>query len=260
MSERDLLDQLVPIARDEDDLAADPRWERRARGDLRPEEEAELRALAARSRIGQAMLDATEPASGALLDLITASLGAGSSEAGAPAKVVSIDAGRAPRRSRRWAGGAVAGALALAAALALFLRTPALPQVPDFDLTLSAGELDQRSKPAGTGVPRFGPGSRVEIIVRPHAPVDGKVGVRGALVRGGEVRDFHPPMDIALNGAVHIEGTREVVFAGVPDGEWEIWLAVGRPDALPSRLPADRPSDPRAARILRASVILTPDR
>jgi hypothetical protein len=260
MSDRGLLGELGRIARDDDRVAADPRWEQRAQGRLDAEGEAALRKAAAASRVGPAMLRATEPLGDRELDGIAHSV---LREMGPP-RDVAAQAPPAPgvvvplRRGRRIAG-AVASALAAAAVVALFLRTPALSPVPDFDLRVSPGDSHERSAPAdGSAPPRFGPDSHVELILTPHAPVPGKVEVRGALVRGDEVRAFDPKVEIDPSGAARIEGTRASVFPGVPDGPWEIWLAIGRPEALPERLPPGPLDDPDAVRILRVPVLLTP--
>jgi hypothetical protein len=78
------------------------------------------------------------------------------------------------------------------------------------------------------------PGRRFEVELRPSEPVTGAVGARAFLVRGTEVRPWDPPFEIARDGSARISGTVEQLFAGVPPGDWEIDLAVGRPETLPT--------------------------
>jgi hypothetical protein len=78
------------------------------------------------------------------------------------------------------------------------------------------------------------PGARFEVDLRPTAPVTGAVAARAFLVRGGEVRPWDPPFSVSTDGSVRISGTVGALFAGVPAGEWEIAVAVGRPEVLPT--------------------------
>jgi hypothetical protein len=88
----------------------------------------------------------------------------------------------------------------------------------------------------GTAVLRRG--DRFEMEVDPTAQLVGAVGVRAFLVQGDTVRPWDPPVEIARGGTVHIEGAVDRLFAGVPAGEWDVTLAVGRPETLP-RAPVD---------------------
>lgn len=78
------------------------------------------------------------------------------------------------------------------------------------------------------------PGAQFDMEVAPAAPVSGAVGAHAFLVQDGTVRPWEPPIDVAKDGSVHIEGPVDRLFAGVPAGEWEVSLAVGRPETLPT--------------------------
>jgi hypothetical protein len=78
------------------------------------------------------------------------------------------------------------------------------------------------------------PGARFEVEVRPTAPVKGAVGARAFLLRGDEVRPWDPPFSVDADGSVRIAGPVDTLFARVPAGEWEIAVAVGRPEELPT--------------------------
>jgi hypothetical protein len=136
---------------------------------------------------------------------------------------------------------AVAGALL---ALRLYFQPPTVPPY-----TLAA-----RSE--GTTLRA---GDRFEVDVRPTAPVTGAVGARAFLLRGDEVWPWDPPFQVARDGAVHIAGAAERLFANVPPGPWEIAVAVGRPETLPTAprdvlRARDADAGPRAAawRLVRA--------
>lgn len=82
------------------------------------------------------------------------------------------------------------------------------------------------------------PGGRFEMDLAPTATVTGAVWVRAFLLQGDTVRPWNPPVSVGRDGAVHIAGPVDQLFAGVPPGEWEVALAVGRPETLPTA-PAD---------------------
>ena len=84
------------------------------------------------------------------------------------------------------------------------------------------------------GAVRVARGGSFSVEVRPSAPVVGAVGARAFLVRGAEVRPWDPPFAVKPDGSLRIEGAVDTLFAGVPDGSWEIALAVGRPETLPT--------------------------
>lgn len=78
------------------------------------------------------------------------------------------------------------------------------------------------------------PDGRFEMDMRPATPVQGAVGARGFLLRGDDVRPWDPPFSVSTDGAVRISGPVNRLFAGVPPGAWEVAVAVGRPEFLPT--------------------------
>jgi hypothetical protein len=98
---------------------------------------------------------------------------------------------------------------------------------------------------AGTGPDeqRIARESLFEVELRPGEPVAGAIGARAFLLHGlhapdgthgDEVRPWDPPFDVDRAGVVRIRGPAEALFAGVPDGPWEVAVAVGRPEVLPT--------------------------
>ena len=77
-------------------------------------------------------------------------------------------------------------------------------------------------------------GGQFSLEVRPAAPFDGAIAARGFLLRGDDVRPWDPPFSVAADGTVHIVGAVDALFAGVPPGSWEIAVAIGRPETLPT--------------------------
>lgn len=84
------------------------------------------------------------------------------------------------------------------------------------------------------GESAIGPGEVFEVEVRPASHVEGAVGARAFLLRGAEVRPWDPPFDVTRDGAVRIRGLVDTLFAGVPPGPWDVAVAVGRPELLPT--------------------------
>jgi hypothetical protein len=78
------------------------------------------------------------------------------------------------------------------------------------------------------------PGGRFEMDVRPTAPVQGAVAARGFLLRGDDVRPWDPPFAVSADGVVRIAGPVDELFSGVPQGSWQVAIAVGRPEFLPT--------------------------
>ncbi len=78
------------------------------------------------------------------------------------------------------------------------------------------------------------PGGLFELELRPTETVTGAVGARAFLVRGSEVRPWEPSFEVARDGSVRLAGAVDSLFAGVPAGDWEIDVAIGRPETLPA--------------------------
>jgi hypothetical protein len=77
-------------------------------------------------------------------------------------------------------------------------------------------------------------GGRFDLELRPTAPVTGAIGARGFLLQGDTVRPWDPPFTVDPDGAVHIAGPASALFAGVGAGAWDVEVAVGRPETLPT--------------------------
>jgi hypothetical protein len=125
------------------------------------------------------------------------------------------------------------------------------PTVPNYSLAGDSGEVAVE------------PGASFEMVLRPASAVKGAIGARAFLVRGTEVRPWDAPSSVSLDGSVRIAGPTDALFAGVPGGPWEIAVAVGRPEVLPTaprdvtRSP-DADARPLAFRLVRERIRLTP--
>jgi hypothetical protein len=87
---------------------------------------------------------------------------------------------------------------------------------------------------AANGVLTLDPHSEFRLVLRPVTHVDGAVGARAFLVRGESVRPWDPPFDVTREGVVTIAGPVDVLFHDVPPGAWDVAVAVGRPEVLPT--------------------------
>ena len=118
----------------------------------------------------------------------------------------------------------VVGVAVLGAAALLLLRMRIEPPtVPPYALA----EDD-----AGAAVLRAG--ATFRMVATPKGIVTGAVGARGFLVRGEDVRPWEPVFAVDRDGTIHVEGAVEALFAGVPPGAWDVAVAVGRPETLPT--------------------------
>jgi hypothetical protein len=77
-------------------------------------------------------------------------------------------------------------------------------------------------------------GGSFAVDLHPDSPVVGAVAARGFLLQGESVHPWDPPFSVDVDGEVRIAGSVAALFAGVPDGAWEVAVAVGRPEMLPT--------------------------
>ena len=144
----------------------------------------------------------------------------------------------------------VPGAAAVAVALVSLRLHFQPPTVPAF--AVAGAQEDEVTLAAG---------GQFDLELRPAAPVTGAIAARGFLLRGDTVRPWDPPFSVARDGTVRISGPVDVLFAGVPAGSWEVAVAVGRPETLPTapgdvlRARAQQP-DTVGWRLVRQRVIL----
>ncbi|MCP3137817.1 hypothetical protein [Pyxidicoccus xibeiensis] len=241
-----LLRELGRVARERQRAEArDGRWESLTEGTLSEDERRELERLAQEEPSAAEAYEAFRPLDATAREHIAARLErelaeqtaggtpllsreplAPAREAQSPAR----QAPRAPRRGLRRLAPAVA-AMAAAAALLFVLLPRETPPLPGYSLSVSSEQAVRAGAPA-QDVPRLGPGSRLDVLLRPEETVEGAVEVRAFLLRPGEVRAWTPPLERSAEGAVRIRGPVEELLS-VPPGEWTLAIAVGRPGTLP---------------------------
>ncbi|MEZ4464885.1 MAG: hypothetical protein R3F43_10400 [bacterium] len=80
--------------------------------------------------------------------------------------------------------------------------------------------------------------------------------MRAWLVGAGGTTPWAVQPRIAPSGAVLIEGTAQALGLGAqPAGRYMLWIAVGRPEALPDQ-PPTAPVSAGSTRVLRAEIEL----
>jgi hypothetical protein len=119
----------------------------------------------------------------------------------------------------------VAAAILVTATLLVLRLRMEPPTVPSY--ALANAEAD-----GGAMVLRAG--GRFRLAVEPSGMVTGAVGARGFLLRGDVVQAWDPPFTVDRDGSIHLDGPVETLFAGVAPGPWEVAVAVGRPETLPT--------------------------
>jgi hypothetical protein len=130
--------------------------------------------------------------------------------------------GTASKRGKLVALLLVPAAVAVAGGLLLLRLQLEPPTVPAFALAGDGGVRTVRR------------GEVFEMTVTPEAPAAGAIGARAFLVRGDEVRPWTAPYSVALDGTVTVSGPVDVLFQDVPPGAWDVAIAVGRPETLPT--------------------------
>ncbi|MBN1205934.1 MAG: hypothetical protein JXB05_13540 [Myxococcaceae bacterium] len=231
MSDKLLL-ELGRVARERRQAEArDERWESLTEGTLSEADRRELERLAQQEPAAGEAYEAFRPLEEAARERIAARLerelaAEPAREEPPPARVIPL----ASRRRLRVVAPAVA-ALAAAAAVLFVVFPRGGPPLPGYGLSFSS-EQGVRSGAPEQEVPRLGPGSLLELVLRPEQAVEGPVEVRAFLLRPGEARAWTPPMERSPEGAVRIRGPVEALLS-VPPGEWTLAIAVGRPGTLP---------------------------
>jgi len=128
----------------------------------------------------------------------------------------------------------VPSAVVAAGALVLIRLHFQPPNVPRYQATV-LGDVQATTQDAGPPEDRLlRRDSLFEIELRPQNAVTGAVGARAFLLRGDEVHGWDPPFSVSLDGVVRIAGTVDKLFEGIPRGRWEVAIAVGRPEVLPT--------------------------
>jgi hypothetical protein len=227
MSDEPWLRELAQVKRDEDAeerSRLDERWDRLSAGELSPEEEAGLRALAGTSEEAREAYEAFRPLGPDFHARVVNAVRAERKPAEPRSRIL-------PFRPAARLGGWLTAAAAVAAVLVLFLRTPASPPLPDYTITeMDGGIRTQRGDPAAAGLPVFVPGSRLTLVVKPPQPITDEVEARSFLSNGSRIDPWEPSVQIA-RGVVKLEGS---LGDQLPAGSWRVWVVVGRPGGVPS--------------------------
>jgi hypothetical protein len=239
MTDDEILSVATEVARKRHVLA-DPRWEALAHGTLGEADRAELEALAQRSDEARRALDLHRPLDALEEEeLIERALARASKQTPDPASPSPSPTPVIPQRPRRLGLAAFVSLASVAAAVVLFLQvdrggvTPG--PLPSYSSPAITGEQLQRGV-ASPDVPEhvFGPGSEVELVLRPDVPARGPIAAHTFLGRGGHVAAWGAPIEVSTDGSVRIAGSYETIFRGVPPGPVDLVIAVGRPGRVPS--------------------------
>jgi hypothetical protein len=223
----DWMRELARVSREEEAEGLsrlDERWDRLSAGELSPEEEAELRALAESSKEGREAYEAFRPLGPEFEARVVQKIQSQSqAEAEAPeAARKEQDQGKLfpfPRRARFAAWGTAAAAAA--AILMLSISKPA--PLPDYvsPEPPSGGESKTR------GSERiFAPGTPVTVTLRPETTgtYEKRLEAQAFLACGGELFPVKVKSRFATSGSVEINGT----IPNVPPGNCTLWAVVCR--------------------------------
>lgn len=242
MSDELWLKELAQVNRDreaEERSRLDESWDRLSAGELSPEEEAELRALAETSGEARDAYEAFRPLGPDFQARVVQAIQKQQDplqqdEATAAEPVAKpLPFRRSTSQTFRRAGWGAVAAIA-AAGLFFMVRDPAsYPPLPIYTAELSRGDQQFRGgTETTTGVPVFSPGSTLTFNVRPEQAVADPVEAYAFADRPEEWVPLGRLPD-GENGAVRLRGQlgREI---RLPPGDWKIWIVVGRPGKIPS--------------------------
>lgn len=154
----------------------------------------------------------------------------------APGRVISINHAK-PQKSRFRANTVLALLAAALGAVALFatIRKNTPEPIAAYSLAIEGGNQAQRGDPPKPdAILKLDPASRLSLALRPQTPVSGAIAVRGFLVRDGVVQHWDAPVLLGAGGVVRIEGTAGALFGELTEGNWDVVVIIGRPEALPS--------------------------
>jgi hypothetical protein len=131
-----------------------------------------------------------------------------------------------PKRRSGRAAALIVPAAAVVAGLLLYLRTRIEPP------TIPAYTLASLSDAA---IPELVPGGQFALDLVPTQQLTGAIAARGFLMRGDSVWLWDAPQFMVdRDGTLHLRGPVDVLFRGFPSGDWDVAIAVGRPDSLPT--------------------------
>jgi hypothetical protein len=77
------------------------------------------------------------------------------------------------------------------------------------------------------------PGEQFLLELDPQGPLTGAVMAKAFLLRGTTLQAWNPVFEVDKDGTIRVMGPVDTLFAGVPAGEWELDVVVGRPEQLP---------------------------
>lgn len=169
-----------------------------------------------------------------------------------------LNASAKPRRAPPvWMPGAVYGcALTLAIVIGMVPVRSSLRKDPwRYEVSPPRGDAP--------GVPILSaPDSRLDMTLSPVGRVRGPMAFRGAALihpETGRAHPWHIDLEPTRDNEIFLSGTRATLFPGVASGEWEMYLAVGRPGPRLTepelrRLVGQGPRD--GTQVLRVPVVL----
>jgi hypothetical protein len=258
MSDDLWLRELAQVDREkqaEDRHLLDERWDRLASGELSPDEEAELRALAATSAEARAAYEAFRPLGPDFQASVVRAIREQGFAPPAEAAPVKPPARLLPfrRRAVHFAGWAAVAASAAAAMMVLLVRSPA--PLPEYGSPTVAGVQTMRGEePDPAKVPVLVPGA-FHVVLTPDVETSGKgLEARCILVRGQDLRPLEVSSQIDQHkGAVRMEGS---IARDIPPGTWTLWAIVGRRGKLPD--PTDLQQRSARAKVVQRDWVAVP--
>lgn len=167
---------------------------------------------------------------------------------------------RVERRQRRVRGALASGVMLAAAAAAALVVLPSHgdPELPGYHVDLGAGARSERGGSQDVDVPHFTATTRLELVLRPEARVEGPISIAGWLRGPGaqaHLQRWPVNFEIAEGGSIRVVGEAQELLPTEP-GEYTLHVIVARhlPDVATQRAWVEA-NDPR---VLSEPLVLTP--
>lgn len=147
----------------------------------------------------------------------------------------------APRK-KRWPAAAIAGPMALAASLAVWVAVRAGPEtLPRYEMSLSGGLQALRAAPVEDAPLVLGAEAQLTLVLRPATAVEQPVTAKLFVKQNTRTREWRSVAEVSSQGAVKLTANAADLGPMEP-GELELVVVVGRPDALPAETALERTS------------------
>ncbi len=231
MTDEEFLKSLVEVAA-ERPTVLDRRWDALAADELPDDDRAALKRLADQDPEYSAALQAFEPRPKSVDNQITDSVVAA---VVGPQTTQTTPLTPTPPHGRKWAWAAIP--ILLAAGLAFFVLNRQTPEsrLPSYSLKTGSGEHPTRGVGSNATLPKYGPGSLIDIVARPSVDLTVPPAGRAFVLHDKTLHQVPGQLSCSPTGVFRLVGLVEEVLP-LLNGKQTLILVLGDSDMMPSSL------------------------